>query len=258
MSRRLELRGGPCGGMALGMADLAAVLASRGWTEATGGNISVCLPAGTAWPRPAAARVAVLPEPVPELDGRCLAITATGSRFRDLGSTWRRDVVFLRLRDGGRSWEGPDDPLPTSELISHLMAHRTALGLGLASSALVHAHPASVTALSMAPLPSRSLDQLVLAAHPEVGLLMRGGVRFLDYLPPGSAELGRATADLLEGTDCVVWRRHGIVSLGADLERALDWIEIAEKAASMVLLRMSAFGAGPTLPSPAGGGSEEG
>jgi len=257
LSRRLELRGGPCDGIAIGMADLATSLASRGWAEATGGNISVCLPAGTPWPRPAAARTDALPEPVPELDGRCLAITATGSRFRDLGSTWRRDIVFMRLCDGGRCWEGPEEPLPTSELVSHLMAHRTALRLGMPSSALVHAHPACVTALSQAPLSSASLDELVLSAHPEVGLLMRGGMRFLDYLPPGSAELGSATAGMLEHADCVVWRGHGVVSLGADLERARDWIEIAEKAAMIVLLRTGAFGAGSQWRTTAGGGSEE-
>lgn len=217
----------------------------------------MCLPAGTAFPRPSAARTVTLPEPVPELDGRCMAITATGSRFRDLGATWRRDVVFMRLCDGGRSWEGPEEPPPTSELLSHLMAHRTALRLGMASSALVHAHPASVTALSQAPLSSASLDELVLSAHPEVGLLVRGGIKFLDYLPPGSAELGRATAAMLERTDCVVWRGHGVVSLGADLERARDWIEIAEKASEIVLLRMSAFGTGSPWRIPDEGGSEE-
>ncbi|HDS29926.1 MAG TPA: hypothetical protein ENN67_02660 [Firmicutes bacterium] len=57
-------------------------------------------------------------------------------------------------------------------------------------------------------------------------------------------ELGEATMDTLRKRDVALWSKHGIVSIGRDLEKALDQIEILEKAAIIYLLARGA-GTGP-------------
>jgi rhamnulose-1-phosphate aldolase len=222
---------------------IAAHLTTMGWAEANAGNISVLIPLGldSIWDGETVTEL--LPEPVPAMAGRTFMVTAAGSRFRRLSMDMEWDILPVKVSSDGCSvitLRGARRP--TSEFSSHLHVLAAALERGWTSASLVHTHSTSMLALSSSDLPGEMLEDAVNRAHPEVERLLYRGVRFLDYYTPGTWELGKLTAEAFGKSDCVVWRKHGILGLGKDIDSACDAVEVIEKAARILLLEKSAFG----------------
>lgn len=223
---------------------VAAQLARIGWAEANAGNISVLLPQGSdgsVWQDEVITED--LPMPIPELAGRTFMITTAGSRFRKLISRMDREIIPVRISaDGLKVVRLASDLKPTSEFSTHVLVLAQAASRGWETASLVHTHSTHMLALSSSDLPAEMLEDAVNRSHPEISLLMKRGVRFLDFMAPGTWELGVETADAFRESDCVIWRKHGILGLGPDLDAACDAVEVVEKAARLLLLEKSAFG----------------
>lgn len=223
---------------------IATQLAGMGWAEANAGNISVLLPEGSdegIWDEDVISDP--LPSPIPELAGRTFLITCAWSRFRRLNSLLEEEVVPVRVSaDGLRVIRLAGTREPTSEFSTHILVLAESAARGWRTASLVHTHSTHMLALSSSDLPAEMLEDAVYRSHPEVSLLLRRGVRFLDYLTPGTWELGRETASAFKESDCVIWRKHGILGLGEDIDSACDAVEVVEKAARLLLLERSAFG----------------
>lgn len=224
------------------IARTATHLASMGWAEANAGNISILLPPGMEVLE-GKTLSEKLPRRVEGLAGRSILVTVSGSRFRNAALGPRKSIVPVKVSLDGASMERPDgSPPPTSELGTHLLVHALAPRRGRESAALVHTHSTSMLALSSCELPSELLEDAIRRAHPEISILLPRGVRLLEMMAPGSWELGAATAELFEQADCVVWRKHGILGFGPDVDSACDAVEVVEKAARILLQERSAFG----------------
>lgn len=223
---------------------VAAQLARIGWAEANAGNISVLLPEGSdsgIWDGEVVTED--LPMPIPELSGRTFMITTAGSRFRKLISRMNKEIVPVRISaDGMKVVRLAYDGQPSSEFSTHVLVLAQAAGRGWETASLVHTHSTHMLALSSSDLPAEMLEDAVNRSHPEISLLMKRGVRFLDFMAPGTWELGLETAAAFRESDCVIWRKHGILGLGRDLDAACDAVEVVEKAARLLLLEKSAFG----------------
>jgi rhamnulose-1-phosphate aldolase len=222
---------------------IAAHLTGMGWAEANAGNISVLMPPGLDDIWDGETETDSLPEPIPALAGRTFLVTAAGSRFRRLFMDMDLDILPVKVSsDACRVITLRGARRPTSEFSSHLHVLAAALERGWKGASLVHTHSTSMLALSSSDLPGEMLEDAVNRAHPEVERLLFRGVRFLDYHTPGTWELGRLTAEAFAKSDCVVWRKHGILGLGQDIDSACDAVEVIEKAARILLLEKSAFG----------------
>lgn len=223
---------------------IATQLARMGWAEANAGNISVLLPEGagdTIWENQVFSDL--LPTPMPELAGRTFLVTCAWSRFRTLQQKLNTEIIPVRISSDGLKiirLEGSKDP--TSEFSTHLLVLAGAVSRGWATASLVHTHSTNMLALSSSDLPGEMLEDAVNRSHPEISLLLGRGVRFLDYMTPGTWELGVETAKAFESSDCVIWRKHGILGLGKDIDSACDAVEVVEKAARLLLLEKTAFG----------------
>lgn len=223
---------------------IAVELARTGWAEANAGNISVLLPEGSdssVWEGDVVSDI--LPFPIPELAGRTFLITCAGSRFRKLPHELDTEIVPVRVSaDGMKVIRLASDKNPTTEFSSHILVLAEATNRGWETASLVHTHSTHMLALSSSDLPAEMLEDAVNRSHPEVALLMSRGVRFLDYMTPGTWVLGKETAKAFRESDCVIWRKHGILGLGKDIDSACDAVEVVEKAARLLLLEKSAFG----------------
>jgi rhamnulose-1-phosphate aldolase len=221
---------------------MAGHLSSRGWAEASAGNISVLL--GPSRSRPGGTAEFPLQIPVPELDGRLLAVTRSGCRLRKLAADPEEGVLLLRVTRCGRSLCGSaSGGRPTVEVSSHMLGHLAAARAGAGTSALIHVHPPSILALSACRNSSRRLEAQIRRAHPEVNLLLGGAIRFIDYLPPGTPELAASTGRAFTtGARAVIWRGHGAAGLGGSLDEACDAVEIVEAAAGLMIRRASFMG----------------
>lgn len=100
--------------------------------------------------------------------------------------------------------------------------------------AVVHAHPPSCVALTLARI---GMDAPVI---PEVvGAL--GAVPTAPYATPGTPDLPAAFVPLLAGHDAILLERHGSITLGTTPTQALDRLETIEHAAT-ILIRAHSVG----------------
>jgi ribulose-5-phosphate 4-epimerase/fuculose-1-phosphate aldolase len=165
------------------------------------------------------------------------------SRFRKLLLELDTEIIPVRVSaDGMKVIRFASDKKPTTEFSTHLLVLAEAVNRGWETASLVHTHSTHMLALSSSDLPAEMLEDAVNRSHPEVSLLMSRGVRFMDYMTPGTWELGEETARAFRESDCVIWRKHGILGLGKDIDSACDAVEVVEKAAKLLLLEKSAFG----------------
>jgi L-fuculose-phosphate aldolase len=126
------------------------------------------------------------------------------------------DLDGARVRGRGR---------PSSELGMHLAAYAARPDAG----AVVHAHPLTAIALTVAGLPAP--NDLV----PEASVVL-GPIAVAPFATPGTEEVARSLAPFLPRHDVVLLERHGALALGEDLFRACDRLETLERVARVALL----------------------
>jgi L-fuculose-phosphate aldolase len=113
----------------------------------------------------------------------------------------------------------------SSELRMHLAAYRARPNVG----AIVHAHPLSAVALTVAGLPPPN------DVMPEASVVL-GEVVVAPFATPGTDEVPRALGPLLATHDVLLLERHGALALGRTLAEALDRLETLERVARVALL----------------------
>lgn len=154
-----------------------------------------------------------------------ILITRRGRRKGDLTT---RDFVELALK------EATDSQARAAASTEHRM-HLAAYAARSDIEALVHAHPAGLSAYSVrGQVPdARALDE----ARDMVRALA-----IVPYAPSGSDRLAALVADALTGAgakpacDVLILRNHGALAVGGSVEEALARLEIAEHLAFTLLL----------------------
>jgi rhamnulose-1-phosphate aldolase len=227
------------------LAATAALLWERGWAERNAGNLSCDVTELVpAVPDPAAATPVLAGAAFAELAGRRLLVTAAGSRMRDLAREPDVGCGIVQFTERGAGfsvvWQGAAGATfaPTSELPAHLAIHAALRRRGSAHRAVVHTHPTELLALSHDPAlgEEASLAGALTAMHPEMVVVVPGGVARVPYRMPGSAAQGAAAGAAMERHDVALWVKHGAVAVGSDFGAAFDLIDTANKAARMLLL----------------------
>jgi rhamnulose-1-phosphate aldolase len=222
-------------------AEVAGHLWERGWAERNAGNLSVdvsgelpaWIPASEPYPAGAA------PVAYPELAGRALWVTATGSRMRDVARAPQQHCGIIRIASDGAAfgvaWGSPDFR-PTSELPTHLAVHAALRRAGSQARAFLHSHPTELIALTHLPaLTEERLNRLLWSMTPETVVLVPDGVALVPYLPPGSADAGTATARAIVHHRVVLWEKHGAIAVGSDLLDAFDLLDAVNTSARLYL-----------------------
>ncbi len=126
------------------------------------------------------------------------------------------DLAGRKLRGRGR---------PSTELRMHLAVYAARPDV----QAVVHAHPLTAVALTVAGLPPP--NDLV----PEASVVL-GRVATAPFATPGTDEVPASLAPLLAEHDVLLLERHGALALGATLFQAFDRLETLERVARIALL----------------------
>jgi L-fuculose-phosphate aldolase len=148
--------------------------------------------------------------------GEGLLITAAGAR---LGALAPADVIVV-----DRLGERPSHA--SSETATHAAVYAARPDVG----AVVHTHSPYATAWSTLGVPL----ELTLE---EAGYYRMGDiVPVAAHAPAGSAELATGSARALGGAAAVLLERHGALTVGADLDAALDIAESLEHQAQVAWL----------------------
>lgn len=146
-----------------------------------------------------------------------LLITASGVRKRSLGPG---DLIEVDL---GGQVRGPGRV--STELGMHLSVYRMREDVG----AIVHAHPPVAVGFACAGM------GLVECLVPEV-VVHLGAVPLTPYATPGTPELEEAIRDIVHDHDAFLLANHGAVTMGADVDQALDRMETVEQFARIALV----------------------
>lgn len=126
---------------------------------------------------------------------------------------------------------------------TELGMHLAAYGARPDVQAVVHAHPLTAVALTIAGLPPP--NDLV----PEAAVTM-GEIAVAPFATPGTGDVAASLAPLWAGHDVIVLERHGAVALGRTLAEAFDRLETLERVARMALAARM-LGSCQPLPRPA-------
>lgn len=136
----------------------------------------------------------------------------------------------------GRVVEAAPGLRPTSELLMHLEAYRRRPDI----SAVVHAHPMTAIALTIAGI---SLAECVI---PEA-IVVFGLVPTAPYATPSSIENQHAISELIVGHDALLLAYHGSLTVGRSVTEAYLRLESLEHTAKIIALTRL-LGGGPSLP----------
>jgi L-fuculose-phosphate aldolase len=112
---------------------------------------------------------------------------------------------------------------------TELRMHLAAYGARPEIKAIVHAHPITAVALTVAGLTPP--NDLV----PEASVTL-GEVAVAPFATPGTDEVPRSLAPLLARHDVLLLERHGALALGATLQEAFDRMETLERVARVAFL----------------------
>ena len=114
---------------------------------------------------------------------------------------------------------------PSTELRMHLAAFAARPDVG----AIVHAHPITAVALTVAGVPPP--DDLV----PEAAVTL-GRIAVAPFATPGTDEVPASLAPFLAAHDVILLERHGALALGRTLAEAFDRMETLERVARVALV----------------------
>jgi len=218
----------------------ATNLWKKGWAERNAGNMSVRLiddqilssfVSTGEWIETGAE--------LPEIAGDFLLITGTGCHMRNIELDPERNLGVVEISGDGKKyrkvWGFRGDGSPTCELPVHFRCHavRKRVKDGL-DHVIIHTHPTNLIAITFRyELDTAKLTRLLWESHTECIVVFPMGCGFIDWILPGSDELGEATADVLSTRDMTAWQFHGIVAAGPDLDTTFGLIDTAEKASEI-------------------------
>ncbi|MFL5299143.1 MAG: class II aldolase/adducin family protein [Anaeromyxobacteraceae bacterium] len=152
------------------------------------------------------------------LGGGKLLVTPSGASKGHLRTA---DLVVVteegeKVRGRGRA---------STELRMHLAAYAARPDV----RAIVHAHPITAVALTVAGAPPPN------DVMPEAAVVL-GQIVVAPFSTPGTDEVPRALAPFLPGHEVILLERHGALALGKTLFEALDRIETLERVSRVAVL----------------------
>lgn len=225
---------------------IAGYLWTREWAERNAGNISVNFTEyfyGYKMPE-----VVEVPCTLPkEMGGMVLFVTGTGCYLRSLIDKIAEAACILKINGEATAysivWGGQQKGFkPTSELISHVKIHHENTQNGSGYRAVVHTHPSELIVLSHHPIfkDEEKTNLSLWKMCPEVRVFVPKGVSCTPYALSGSEELADLTIEGLKNRDVVLWEKHGAVATGENVEKAFDFLDVANKGAKLLLMAWAA------------------
>jgi rhamnulose-1-phosphate aldolase len=229
---------------------IATQLYLKGWAEKNAGNFSIRIPG---FPKKLLSffskETISLLSNFPLLDNQVFLLKAKGIRFRDLAKNPSLGSGLIYISNRGSCYqylslnEIQRQFCPTSELLSHLLLQEYLITNKPTMLSLLHSHPLEIIIFShlMNIKPAKELNNILLAMHVEIPLLMPQGVGFVPFQEPGSIELAKSSLQALENHSLLVWERHGCLAIGSSILDAFDLMDVINKAAS-VFIGLSGIG----------------
>lgn len=229
------------------VSQIAEFLWTREWAERNAGNISVNL-TGMYEDAVDAGNDRFVDCKLPaNVAGYTLFVTGTGCHLRHLIDKVEQAACILKINDDATGyhilWGGEKEGFrPTSELISHVKIHHYNTLHNPTHKAIVHTHPIELIVMSHHDLfqDEAKLNRSLWMMCPEIRVFVPKGVFCAPYALPSSEALADITIGGLADRNVILWEKHGALATGEDVERAFDYLDVANKGAKLLLTAWSA------------------
>lgn len=220
---------------------ICKLMYQKGWNERNGGNISVIL--GDNYNLPSSEQYALkenkLSIPMKLLANKYILITCAGKYLKNVYDEPQENLAIIRISPRGDSYRivwGKPENKPTSEIITHLLAHQIRLKKDKEHSVIIHNHATNIEAMTfLEKLEDKNFSNILWKMQTESIIAFPEGVGVLPWMICGNEEIGIATAEKMKSYKLVIWAHHGILGAGRNLDETFGLIETAEKAAEIYI-----------------------
>lgn len=226
---------------------IAGYLWQREWAERNAGNLSVNLTSFFAKEEVQGRGELVAFDFPKETAGFVIFITGTGCYMRSLIDKIEEAACILYINEEATGyhiiWGGKKEGFaPTSELISHASLHLFNMKNNPSHLAVLHTHPLELIVLTHHELfqDEEKFNNSLWKMIPEIRVFVPKGVHCTPYALPSTADLAKVTMEAFKTRNVSLWEKHGATSTGEDIEKAWDYLDVANKAAKLLLMAWSA------------------
>ncbi len=225
---------------------VAGYLWEKGWAERNAGNMSVNITGMVNVDEEKMKNNSVhkLHKEFPNLAGKILLLTGTGTRMRDIALDPDSFTCQIRIMKPGDAFqkispaEQASEVWPTSELPTHLAIHNKLVTENSERKAILHTHVNELIALTQISEfnTEEMINNLLWSMHPETVFFIPEGAGLVPYSLPGTDKMARLTLESLEKHNAVIWEKHGALAVGENLLEAFDIIDILAKAVQIFFM----------------------
>lgn len=173
--------------------------------------------------------------------GYVLFITGTGCYLRSLIDGIEEAGCILYINDDATGytiiWGGKREGFgPTCELISHSSIHLFNSENNPTHLAVLHTHPLELIVMSHHPLfdDEKELNRQIWMMCPEVRVFVPKGIHCTPYALSSTAALAKVTIEAFKTRNVSLWEKHGATATGEDVEKAWDYLDVANKGAKLL------------------------
>jgi len=226
---------------------IAGYLWQREWAERNAGNLSINLTSFFSKEEVQGRDKFVAFDFPKETAGFVIFITGTGCYMRSLIDRIEEAACILYINNDATGysiiWGGKQEGFaPTSELISHASLHLFNLKNNPSHLAVLHTHPLELIVLTHHKLfqNEEKLNNSLWKMIPEIRVFVPKGVHCTPYALPSTADLAKVTMEAFKTRNVSLWEKHGATATGEDIEKAWDYLDVANKAAKLLLMAWSA------------------
>ncbi len=176
-----------------------------------------------------------------ELGGSYFITTGSGKYMRNVALQPAKNIGIVEINEEGNSWRIvwglEDNARPTSEFPSHFLNHSVRASVTNGNDRVIyHCHPANLIALTfILPLNDKTFSRVLWKSMTECPVIFPEGVGIVPWMVPGSADIARATSELMKKYQAAVWTHHGLFVTGPDFDTAFGLAHTIEKSAEIYL-----------------------
>ena len=175
--------------------------------------------------------------------GFVIYITGTGCYLRDLVDMLEEVSCILYINEEANGytiiWGGNRPNFgPTCEWISHASIHLFNSVHHPENLAVVHTHPLELICMSHHDLfdNEEELNRQIWMMCPEVKVFVPKGIHCTPYALSSTASLAKVTIDAFKTRNVSLWEKHGATATAPDVEKAWDFLDVANKGAKMLMM----------------------
>lgn len=224
----------------------------KGWHERNGGNISYRLTKEEVESIKnlvdESSQYTSIGVTVKNLANEYFLVTGSGKFIRNVGVDLESNVGIVKIDETGENykviWGLANGARPTSELPSHLMSHSVKFDATNGKHRVImHSHATNLIALTFVlPLDGVVFTRELWEMETECPVVFPSGVEIVPWMVPGGTEIAKATSDLMNNHDVVIWAYHGVFCSGEDIDLTFGLMDTVEKSAEILVKVLSMGG----------------